>query len=37
MGVYLFAIMYGIPALIFVIWVMTPRGQKWLRSEDDAH
>lgn len=35
MGMYLFAIFYGIPALIFVIWAMTPRGQKWWRRDHD--
>lgn len=34
MGVYMVAVVYGIPALIFIIWAMTPRGKQWRRDHD---
>jgi len=33
MGVYLVAVIFGIPCFLFILWVwLTPRGKKWLNS-----
>ncbi len=31
MGVYLGAIMVGVPGIIFLIYCLTPKGKHWLR------
>ncbi len=32
MGVYLVAIVYGIPCLLFILFSLTPQGKRWLEK-----
>jgi hypothetical protein len=32
MGVYLGAIMVGVPGIIFLIYCLTPKGKRWMRA-----
>ena len=32
MGVYLAAILIGVPGIIFLIYCLTPKGKRWMRT-----
>ena len=34
MGLYLVAIVYGIPCFVFILYCLTPSGKRWLRKNN---